>query len=109
MDAVIDAPCDNDGFSVKPPMPGGRLVPASHWRTLDTVALARDLLGKVLAVRLENGTVYRTRVRETEAYHGPDDRASHASRGRTPRNAPMFVEGGIWYVYLCKYLPYSIC
>lgn len=35
-----------------------------------------------------------------EAYDGPRDRASHAYRGRTPRNAPMFEEGGIAYVYL---------
>ncbi len=35
-----------------------------------------------------------------EAYDGPLDRASHAFRGRTPRNAPMFERGGIAYIYL---------
>mgnify|MGYP002476324137 FL=1 len=37
---------------------------------------------------------------EAEAYDGPEDRASHASRGLTARNAPMFEAGGIAYVYL---------
>lgn len=37
---------------------------------------------------------------EVEAYDGPADRASHAYRGRTRRNAPMFEAGGIAYVYL---------
>jgi DNA-3-methyladenine glycosylase len=37
---------------------------------------------------------------EVEAYDGPRDRASHAFRGLTPRNAPMFARGGIAYVYL---------
>ena len=34
-----------------------------------------------------------------EAYGGPEDRASHARSGRTPRNATMFAPSGLAYVY----------
>ncbi|MDX2187358.1 MAG: DNA-3-methyladenine glycosylase [Opitutaceae bacterium] len=67
----------------------------------DTVALARRLLGCELVMRDGEGQVIRRTIVETEAYHGPDDLASHASRGRTPRNRPMFGPAGHWYVYLC--------
>jgi len=36
---------------------------------------------------------------EVEAYDGFKDKASHAHRGKTARNAPMFGEAGRWYVY----------
>ena len=78
-----------------------RILNASDFQDPDTVALARRLLGSVLASRQADGSVLRRRIIETEAYHGFDDLASHAARGRTPRNAPMFEAGGLWYVYLC--------
>ncbi|MDO8515709.1 MAG: DNA-3-methyladenine glycosylase [bacterium] len=63
-----------------------------------TPIVARELLGKVL-VRRYKGKVYRHRVTEVEIYDGFRDKASHASRGETKRNAPMFGSAGYWYVY----------
>ena len=67
----------------------------------DTVAAARALLGATLCRRHGDGTIARFMIVETEAYDGFEDRASHAFRGRTSRNAPMFGPPGVWYVYLC--------
>ena len=64
-----------------------------------TLQVAQDLLGCFL-VREINGQKIRAMIVETEAYNGPFDKASHASRGETERNAPMFNEAGIIYVYL---------
>lgn len=46
-------------------------------------------------------TILRKRITEVEAYDGIDDKACHASNGKTARNAIMFETGGRWYVYLC--------
>src|SRR3954454_6922930 len=63
------------------------------------VDVARDLVGTVL-VRRYRGKSYRARIVETEAYIGPHDLASHASKGRTARTDVMFGPPGRAYVYL---------
>ena len=63
-----------------------------------TLAVARELLGKYL-VRRRGKKIEKFIITEVEAYDGFKDNASHASRGKTLRNAPMFCEAGIWYVY----------
>jgi len=65
----------------------------------DTRAVARALLGKVL-VHVDGGVRRAARIVETEAYHGPSDRASHARAGPTKRAAIMFGPPGVAYVYL---------
>jgi DNA-3-methyladenine glycosylase len=64
-----------------------------------TVLVAQRLLGTFLVHRHPDGMT-AGKIVETEAYIGPEDKASHASRGRTPRSAIMFGPAGFAYVYL---------
>lgn len=73
-----------------------------------TLRVARELLGKYLVRRVGSRNIALP-ITEVEAYVGPEDRASHASRfwrgspraarGRTLRNGVMFEGAGTWYVY----------
>jgi DNA-3-methyladenine glycosylase len=65
---------------------------------VDTVQLARFLIGKIL-VRTQPEGVAGGRIVETEAYD-IGDAAGHAYRGITPRNRALFLEHGHAYVYL---------
>ncbi len=72
-----------------------------------TLQVARELIGCTL-VRKYRGKIIRGIITETEAYIGPRDLASHASRGRTPRTEIMFGEATRIYVYLVYGMYYCI-
>jgi DNA-3-methyladenine glycosylase len=74
-----------------------RIIPRAFYAR-GTVTVARSLLGKYL-VRVRGKAKLVCRIVEVEAYKGRDDPASHAFRGMTPRNMPMFGQPGHTYVY----------
>jgi DNA-3-methyladenine glycosylase len=65
---------------------------------VDTVQLARFLIGKMLVRKLPEGVV-AGRIVETEAYP-VGDAAGHAYRGKTTRNQSLYLERGHAYVYV---------
>jgi DNA-3-methyladenine glycosylase len=66
----------------------------------DVVTVARRLLGCRLVARARDGRRVSGIIVETEAYQGPEDRASHAFGGRrTRRTETMYARGGTAYVY----------
>ena len=65
---------------------------------IDTAALARYLMGKIVMRELPEGLA-SGRIVETEAYV-IEDAAGHAYRGITPRTRSLFLEPGHAYVYL---------
>jgi len=80
-------------------MSDGKL-PREFYTRRDVLAVARALLGQRLVVRARDGSRVAGLVVETEAYRGPEDRASHAFGGRrTRRTEIMYRIGGTSYVY----------
>jgi DNA-3-methyladenine glycosylase len=80
------------------PAAGGYKVLARSELPLDTILLARYLIGKIVVRETSEGAL-SGRIVETEAYPVGDP-ASHAYRGETPRNHTLFLSRGRAYVYL---------
>jgi len=75
-------------------------LPREFYTRSDVLEVARDLLGKRLVVPTRNGARVAGLIVETEAYRGPEDRASHAYNSRrTSRTETMYGRGGTAYVY----------
>jgi DNA-3-methyladenine glycosylase len=71
----------------------------SFYTNTNVVRVAKDLLGKVLVTKI-NGLTASGMIVETEAY-SEKEKGSHAYKGKTRRNAVMYDDGGVAYVYLC--------
>jgi DNA-3-methyladenine glycosylase len=66
----------------------------------NVLAVARELLGKLLVVPTVNGKRVSGMIVEAEAYRGPHDRAAHSYGGRrTKRTETMYQMGGTAYVF----------
>ena len=74
---------------------------------LDTLYIARNLLGKKLVRKIDNKLISGMIV-ETEAYIGMDDTACHACKGKTKRTEIMFKEAGCAYIYLIYGMYYML-
>ncbi len=72
-------------------------LPSSFYNR-NTLTVARELLGKLLVSRTQEGVIV-ARITEVEAYRGSDDPASHAYKKQTPRNQLMFGPAGFAYIY----------
>ncbi|MFN0141360.1 MAG: DNA-3-methyladenine glycosylase [Pyrinomonadaceae bacterium] len=75
----------------------------------DTVAVARELLGKLLVAADDDGRRVSGMIVETEAYLGTQDRAAHSFGGRrTPRNEVTYGVGGHAYVFFVYGMYYQL-
>src|SRR5687767_4512827 len=75
-------------------------LPREFYTRTNVLAIARDLLGKLLVVPTRTGKRVSGIIVEAEAYRGPQDRAAHSYGGRrTKRTEPMYGIGGTAYVF----------
>lgn len=76
-----------------------RVLPRAFYAR-PTLEVTADLVGKVLVHDPARGGRTAGVIVEVEAYIGEDDPACHAAPGPTRRNAPLYGDPGLAYVYL---------
>lgn len=87
----------------------GKRLSRKRYLTKDTIAAARDFLGKLLVVPTEDGTRVSGMIIEVEAYCGVEDRGAHSYGGRcTPRNEVTYGRGGHAYVFFIYGMYYQL-
>lgn len=65
----------------------------------ETLSLAKDLIGKTLVRNIDNIKM-KSRIVETEAYLGVNDRACHTFNDKmTERNKILYMDCGTLYIY----------
>lgn len=84
--------------SMETPKPKPRILPQSYF-SRPTLVVARSLVGKYLVRKNGKGAILG-KIIEVEAYIGTEDKACHASKGRTARTEVLFGPPGMSYVYL---------
>ena len=82
------------------------IISSNFFLTNNVQKIAQDLLGKIIYTNI-NGQITSAVITETEAYQGPEDKASHAyNNKRTKRTEVMYKNGGCCYIYLCYGIHY---
>ncbi len=73
---------------------------ARSFYTQPTLTAAKKLLGRCIVRKVGRKRIVG-KITETEAYIGPQDKASHAFKGKmTERNKAEYLVGGHIYIYL---------
>lgn len=74
----------------------------------DAITISKSLLGKYLVRKYKNKEII-TKIVETEAYMGIEDKAAHVyGDKRTERTEPLYLDGGHIYVYLIYGMYYCL-
>jgi len=86
-----------------------RKVSRNFYLREDTIAISRDLLGKLIVVPDEDGDRVSGMIVEVEAYCGISDKAAHSYGGRrTARNEVTYGIGGHAYVFFIYGMYYQL-
>lgn len=67
----------------------------------DTATVATALIGHRIVAPAPDGGTVAVRIVETEAYLGPEDPGSHATRGPDTQAHRLWGTPGLAYVYIC--------